>query len=97
MIGYLYILQSEANGRYYVGSTGNISTRFTAHNKGKSKYTSMTKPFSLVFKQKYSDIISARKAERWIKKQKSKGLIEKLIKDGVFKKKNFSMVVVAQQ
>ena len=81
MIGYLYILQSEVNSRYYIGSSRHVEERLKHHNKGKSKYTSLTKPFKIVFKQKYEDISSALKAERWLKRQKSKSLIVKIIKD----------------
>lgn len=81
MIGFLYILQSEVNSRYYIGSTRNIENRLAEHNGGKSKYTSFTKPFKIVFKQEYEDMLSALKAEKWLKKQKSRRLIEKIIKD----------------
>jgi len=81
MIGYLYILQSEVNKRYYIGSTSHLENRLKEHNNGKSKYISITKPFKIVFKQDYKDILSAMKAERWLKKQKSKSLIVKIIKD----------------
>ncbi|MDP2918981.1 MAG: GIY-YIG nuclease family protein, partial [Dehalococcoidia bacterium] len=31
---YVYILQSEKSGRYYIGSTGDIPTRLAQHNAG---------------------------------------------------------------
>jgi len=59
MKGYLYILKSELNNRYYVGITNNIDRRLKEHNDGKSKYT---RPFKLIFKQTYDDLSQARRA-----------------------------------
>jgi putative endonuclease len=36
---YCYIFQSEQDGSYYVGSTGNLEERVTRHNQGRSVYT----------------------------------------------------------
>lgn len=87
MMGYLYILQSEVNNRYYIGSSSHLEKRLKEHNGGKSRYTSFTKPFKIVFKQEYEDISRALKAEKWLKKQKSRSLIEKIIKDKKLTKK----------
>jgi putative endonuclease len=82
MIGYVYILKSEINNRYYVGSTNNIERRLEEHNKGESKYTKLTKPFSIVFYQEFENIRIARQVEYKIKKYKSRSIIEKVISDG---------------
>jgi len=81
MNGYLYILQSEVNNRFYIDSTVHLEKRLKEHNNGKSKYTSITKPFRVVFRQEYKDMSSALKAEKWLKKQKSRILIKKIIED----------------
>ena len=85
-MGYLYILQSLTNHRYYIGSTSNLKLRIEQHNNGESRYTRLTKPFELVFSKEYSSRTSAYKAEYWLKQQKDKKLIEQIIKDGEFKK-----------
>ncbi len=36
---FTYILQSEKDGRYYIGSTNNLENRLKRHNKGYSRYT----------------------------------------------------------
>ena len=36
---YVYILQSEKDGTYYIGSTQDLDERLKRHNEGRSKYT----------------------------------------------------------
>lgn len=48
------ILRSLKNGRYYTGSTNNIERRFIEHNSGGSKYTKLTKPFTLIHKEEFN-------------------------------------------
>jgi len=78
---FVYILQSLVNHRYYIGSTNNIERRLNEHNNGSSGYTRLTKPFKLVFKQKYETLKEARSIEFKLKKLKSKKIIEKIIAD----------------
>ena len=81
-MAYVYILQSAKNGRYYVGSTEDITTRLYAHNSGGVKATKNLLPVKIVFKQEYSDYTVAHKIERKLKKLKRRDYIEKIIKDG---------------
>lgn len=80
-MGTVYILQSLVNNRYYIGSTNDLVRRLEEHNKGNSKYTKLTRPFKLVFSQEFRDLEMARRVEYKLKRQKSKKLIEKIIKD----------------
>lgn len=50
---YVYVLKSLKNNRLYIGSTNNIKRRLKEHNSGKSKYTQSTRPFKLVYIEKY--------------------------------------------
>jgi putative endonuclease len=79
---YLYIIKSLRNKRYYVGSTNDVDRRLIEHNSGKSKYTRMTKPFELVYKEEYLTRSEAGRRELYIKKLKSKKYIEQLIEKG---------------
>jgi putative endonuclease len=82
MSGYVYILKSLRNGRFYIGSTQDVEKRFIEHNTGKSEYTSKSCPWELVFKQKFETLTMAKKIEYWIKKQKDREIIYRIIKDG---------------
>ncbi len=75
-----YILFSEKLNKYYVGSTSDIERRLEEHNRGKEKFTSIGKPWILVYNEVFNDLKFARKRELEIKKQKSIKYIEKLIK-----------------
>lgn len=85
VMGIVYILQSEVNGRYYIGSTNNLARRLFEHNEGLSKYTSLTRPFKLVFSQKYNSLEQARKIEFRLKKFKRRDIIEKIIENRIIK------------
>ncbi|MFA6518235.1 MAG: GIY-YIG nuclease family protein [Candidatus Shapirobacteria bacterium] len=83
MLGYVYILVSEKNGRYYVGSSFDPKKRLVEfHNCGKVKATKYMTPWKIVFVQQYEDVSMARKIERRIKTLKSRKIIEKIIEDG---------------
>jgi len=84
---FVYILKSKKNNRYYVGSTNNLERRIAEHNSGRSKYTSLNVPYELRFSQIFDSISIARKVENWIKRQKDKDFLERVIKEGIIKKK----------
>jgi putative endonuclease len=76
---HLYILQSEKDGTYYVGSTSNLEDRISRHNGGRSKFTKNRIPWKLVYTEEFSSKIAANHRELEIKKWKSRKMIEKLI------------------
>ncbi len=82
MNGYVYVLQSLKNNRFYIGSTTNIQRRLIEHNSGRSTYTSFSRPFELIFSQKFDSITIAKKIEFKIKQFKSKKVIIDIIKSG---------------
>lgn len=85
MMNCVYILVCK-NLRYYIGSTGNLENRLDEHIRGKVAATKKLRPLNLVFSQKFETRSQAYKAERWLKKQKSRQIIEKIIQDGTLKK-----------
>lgn len=86
LMGVVYILQSLVNSRFYIGSTNHLERRLKEHNDGASRYTRLTKPFKLVFSQRYPTLSEARKVELWLKKQKDSDFLRRIIKEGVIKK-----------
>jgi putative endonuclease len=83
--GFIYILKSLKNSRYYIGSTINVDVRFKQHNQGNVKATKNIRPLEIVFYQSYCNIETARKMEMKLKSFKRKDFIEKIIKDGYIK------------
>lgn len=78
---FIYILHSRSTDKYYVGQSEDPFRRLTEHNFGKlHKSTTSGKPWEI---QAIFEISGGRgdaiKIESFIKKQKSRKLIEKLI------------------
>ena len=44
---FVYILQSERDKSFYVGSTEDVKKRFAEHNNGKAKYSNSKRPYVL--------------------------------------------------
>ena len=78
---YLYILYSASSNKYYVGYTNNPERRLHEHNNSEfTSYTSKHRPWVLMAVYECGEIeAEAIKIERFLKKQKSRRLIEKLI------------------
>jgi len=85
MKGFVYILRSLENGRFYIGSTVDINNRFHRHEIGAVKATKGLMPLKLEFFQGYDDIGLARKIEKRLKGFKRKDFIEKIIRDKIIK------------
>ena len=81
VMNYVYILKSEKNGSYYIGSTNNLERRLMEHNSGKTRSLKYLRPLQLVFKKEYKTLIETRKIERKLKKFKNRNIIEMIIKD----------------
>ena len=70
---YCYIVEC-ADGSYYTGWTVDPERRVATHNKGRgAKYTRMRLPVKLVYVEKQTDIRTAMRRERAIKRMKREG------------------------
>ncbi len=80
---YIYILYSKTADKYYVGHSDDPDRRLIEHNtKPFNTYTSKHRPWELVAKFKAGETRSeAVQCERYIKKQKSRMLIEEIVKN----------------
>ena|ERR1700736_3907296 len=78
---YLYILHSSKAKKYYVGYSANPWKRVTEHNTTQhNTFTSKHRPWELAAVFMIGDSeTEAIRIERFIKKQKSKALIRKLV------------------
>ena len=47
---YVYVLYSEVQDKYYIGSTQDVTERLVRHNSGKENYTSKYIPWNLVLR-----------------------------------------------
>ena len=63
----VYVLQSEKDGRLYVGMTMDVDKRVAAHNAGRTKSTKGYRPWKLIHFEEYPDRLTARKREIYLK------------------------------
>ena len=82
-MGFLYILQSDSSGRFYVGSTDDLDRRVSEHQRGKNLATRGRGPWKLVHDEKFDTLSEARRRESEIKRWKSAKLIQALIAGSV--------------
>ena len=76
---YTYILKSKKHGRYYVGSTDNLTERLERHNGGRNKSTKSGIPWELTYFEKFTTRQEAYKREMEIKRYKGGEAFKKLI------------------
>jgi putative endonuclease len=84
MKSYLYILKSLKNSSYYVGISHDVEKRIKQHNSGCVKATKYKRPYIIVFKQEYDNMVSAHRAELKIKSWKRRDFIDKIVEDKQF-------------
>jgi putative endonuclease len=80
---FLYILQSESTGRFYVGSTDDLDRRLSEHLRGHTPSTRGRGPWKLVYTEQFETLIQARHRELEIKRWKSAKMIQALIRGSV--------------
>ncbi len=83
MLYFVYILQSQSTGRYYIGQTDDIERRLRQHNAPEYHGTKTTKrfpgPWELIYSETYESRSLAMSREREIKRWKSRKMIAQLI------------------
>jgi len=68
---FVYILQSESNGRFYIGHAEDLVNRLDEHNRGESKSTRNRGPWQLVYSETFPTKSDAQLREYEIKSKKS--------------------------
>ncbi|OAV44433.1 GIY-YIG nuclease family protein [Lewinella sp. 4G2] len=81
-MSWVYIIQSETDGKYYVGYTKDLATRVKTHNEGGSNWTKAKGPWVLRYSEEFEDHTEARKREIRLKKAKSHKYLSWLIENG---------------
>jgi putative endonuclease len=76
---YVYILLSQKDNRYYIGSTSDLKRRIEYHNSGLQRSTKHRVPFKLVYYEVHDDRSSAERREKQIKRYKGGEAFRKLI------------------
>jgi putative endonuclease len=80
MAYFVYIIQSERDGSYYVGYTADLGKRIGRHNQGGGRYTKGKLPWKLIYHEVFDSRGEAMKREREIKGSKDRSYITKLVR-----------------
>ncbi|MFZ0333555.1 MAG: GIY-YIG nuclease family protein [Candidatus Acidiferrales bacterium] len=76
---FVYVLESETSGRYYVGQTKSVEERLAYHNANYSLALRNRGPWRLVYFEEYPTRSEAVRRERYIKSQKDRRFITHLV------------------
>ena len=79
MAWFVYVLESESTGRYYTGSTDDLTKRLDYHNRGLSPWTRGRGPWRLAYIEPYPTRGAAMQRERQLKRWRSHQSIQALI------------------
>jgi len=52
---FLYILKSEINERFYIGTTTDLDDRIKRHNQGRSKSTKSGRPWEVAYIEEFDN------------------------------------------
>ena len=75
----VYAIQSEKDGRIYVGITDDIKRRLKEHEAGKTKSTKGYRPWKLVYSELIKDRASARDIEKKLKSGFGKEFLKSIV------------------
>jgi putative endonuclease len=64
---YSYVLLSDRDGKFYIGSTGDLRERLQQHNKGQVRSTVYRRPLRLIYHEGCLCADDARRRERYLK------------------------------
>ena len=78
---FVYIIESEKDGTYYIGQSDNLEKRLEQHNNGFSKYTSRKLPWKLVYYESYLTRKESIVRERFLKQQRNREFYKRLIEN----------------
>jgi putative endonuclease len=76
---FVYVLQSIKDNSYYIGYTSDIQKRLWEHNFGRTGYTSLKRPWKLIYKEEYKTMKEAVRRERHLKKIKNINYLKNLL------------------
>jgi putative endonuclease len=76
---FTYVLRSEATGRYYIGSTKDVSQRLVQHNSGTTPSTRRNRPWKLAHVEGFAILSEARRRERQLKGWKNPGYMGRIL------------------
>lgn len=77
---YVYVLMSDADGRWYTGFTADLRRRLAEHRAGRSPATRYRRPWRLIYYEASPDIEDAQARERYLKSGMGKRYVRNRLK-----------------
>ena len=77
---YVYVLQSQVDGRLYKGHTNRLEQRIIEHNNGKTKSTKGYRPWNLVYYETFDSETEAIAREKFLKSGIGREFLNKKIR-----------------
>ena len=78
----VYIIYSEKLDKHYIGYSSDVEDRLLKHNRKSKGFSSLGKPWSLVYTESFETKKAAMDREKQLKRWKNRERIESLIKTG---------------
>ena len=79
---WVYVLKSGVDEKLYYGLTSNLEQRLDQHNSGLVRSTKSRRPFKIVYHEKVSDLITARRKEKYFKSGFGRKYVARKINNG---------------
>lgn len=79
----VYVLLSQKDGKFYIGSTSNLKQRLTDHFHGDSKATAPRRPFVLVFCEYFLSKKDALRREKYFKTTAGKKGLKLILRESL--------------
>ena len=76
-IYFVYVLESERDGKRYIGFTNDVHRRLTEHNLGRSFATSFRLPMKLIYLEGCTNEEDARRREGYLKTTRGRRFLAK--------------------
>ena len=76
---YLYVLYSPTIDQYYIGISHDVEERLHYHNSSYKGWTRRGRPWHVVFSRLFESKKQAKVWEKWLKSQKDRRIIEKVV------------------
>jgi len=88
---YAYVLRSERDRRFYIGSTGDLRERLRQHNAGQVRSTTYRRPLVLVYYEACLSAEDAYRRERYLKSGQGGRYLKQRLASWLSKTKNSTL------
>lgn len=84
MFFYVYVLESQQNKSWYIGSTRDLVRRVKEHNLGLSPSTKQYQPWKLIYYEASLNEQDAKRRERYLKTSQGGRLLKRRVKEYLY-------------